>query len=228
MSVEPRRDAEAPADGYAFASDLPLDTVPHGTSIIVRGTPEAAPGTLAMQLLAPVSPTSGAALLVETDDTQSGVSTRWVDGTDIPLSRLAVVSCGSGRHDPPTALGASGRVSQPSDLTGIGIQYSKIARSLTDGPHGRLRVGLDTVSTLQLYCDDVQTVYRFLHTLTGRIRASGQLGVFVFNPEMHDPRVASILTQPFDAAVDVRVGESGHREVRVTGVSDEDPTWTPL
>jgi hypothetical protein len=228
VSVEPRRDAGPPADSYAFASDLPIDQVPHGTSLVVRGSAEAAPGELAMRLLAPVSRATGGALLVETDDTQRGVSTRWVDGTDIPLSRLAVVSCHSGQHDPPTGLGASGGVSQPSDLTGIGIQYSKIARSFTEGPRGRLRVGLDSISTLQLYCDDVQTVYRFLHTLTGRIRTNGQLGVFVFNPGMHDQRVASILTQPFDAAIDVRVSESGHREARVTGLPEQDSRWTPL
>jgi hypothetical protein len=228
VSVESGADAAPPGDRYVFASDLPVPPVAHGTSVVVRGDAAAGPGAVAMRLLEPVSRRQGGALLVETDDTQRGIATRWAASTDVPLSRLAVVSCEGGRRDPPADLGASGCVSQPSDLTGIGIQYAKIARSFTEGPRGRLRVGLDSVSTLQLYCDDVQTVYRFLHTFTGRIRTSGQLGVFVFNPEMHDERVASVVTQPFDAAVDVRLDGDGHRELRVTGVADHSPTWTPL
>lgn len=228
MSVEPRRDDEGPPDDYRFGPDLPVDRVPRGTSLVVRGSAAAAPGALAMRLLAPVTERDADALLVETDDTPRGVTTRWTEGTDVPLSRLAVVSCDGGRRDPPTGLGGTGRVSRPSDLTGIGVQYAKVARSFGGGPHSRLRVGLDSVSTLQLYCDDVQTVYRFLHALTGRIRASGRLGVFVFNPEMHDPRVTRVVSRPFDATVDVRVGDSGGREARFTDVSGQTSAWTPL
>lgn len=228
MSAGYGTDAGAAGDCYAFASDLPVPAVAHGTSVVVRGEPEAAPGKLAMQLLTPTSRERGGALLMETDDTQRGVATRWRDSTDVPLSRLAVVSCDGGPRSDPDELGASACVSQPSDLTGLGIQYAKLARSFTEGPRGRLRVGLNSVSTLQMFCDDVQTVYRFLHTFTGRIRTSGQLGVFVFNPEMHDPRVAGIVTQPFDVAVDVRVAEDGHREAKVTGVPDYDSTWMPV
>jgi hypothetical protein len=217
-----------PGDRYAFAPDLPVPPVAHGASVVVRGEPAAAPGKLAMRLLTPTSRERGGTLLIETDDTQRGVVARWSDSTDVPLSRLAVVSCDGGQHSDSDRLGASACVSQPSDLTGLGIQYAKVARSFTEGPRGRLRVGLDSVSTLQMFCDDVQTIYRFLHTFTGRIRTSGQLGVFVFNPEMHDPRVAGIVTQPFDVAVDVRVGENGQREAKVTGVPDHDSAWTPV
>lgn len=228
MSAESHRDDGTTTGDYRFGADLPVDRVSRGTSLVVRGSAAAAPGALAMRLLAPVTGRDPGALLVETDDTPRGVATRWTEGTDVPLSRLAVVSCDGGRHDSPTDLGGAGRVSRPGDLTGIGVQYAKVARSFGGGPHSRLRVGLDSVSTLQLYCDDVQTVYRFLNALTGRIRASGRLGVFVFNPEMHDPRVARVVSQPFDAAVDVRVGDSGGREARLTDVSGQTSAWTPL
>jgi hypothetical protein len=228
VSAEFEAGAAASNDQYAFDPALPLGPVAYGTSLVVRGPPEAAPGDLALRLLSPVSRNQGGALLIDTDDAQRRTVDRWTAVTDVPAARLAVVSCDGGRETDVETLGAGACVSQPSDLTGLGIQYSKLARSFTEGPRGRLRVGLDSVSTLLMYCDDVQTVYRFLHTFTGRIRSTDQLGVFVFTPEMHGDRVSSVVTQPFDAAIDVRLADNGERELRVSGLHDQPTTWTSL
>jgi hypothetical protein len=228
VSVEPDTDAASPPDSYRFAPDLPLEPVAQGTSIVVRGDPTAAPGELALRLLAPSSRNQGGTVLIDTDDVARRTVVRWKQATDAPISRLAVVGCDGGRDEPPEELGMASCVSQPNDLTGLGIQYSKLARSFTEGPRGRLRVGLDSVSTLLMYCDDVQTVYRFVHTFTGRLRSTGQLGVFVFNPGMHDDRVSSVVTQPFDGTVDVRLNDDGTRECRVSGLLDQPSGWIPL
>jgi hypothetical protein len=228
MSAEFGTDATTPDSRYEFDPALPLRPVAHGTSVVVRGDSAAAPGDLALRLLSPVPRNAGGTLLIDTDDTSRRTADRWTELTDAPASRLAVVSCDGGRTREPDGLGAGVCVSGPDDLTGLGIQYSKLARSFTEGSRGRLRVGLDSVSTLLMYADDVQTVYRFLHTFTGRLRSTGQLGVFVFNPEMHDQRVASVVTQPFDAAVDVRLADDGTREMRVSGPSDQPTEWTPV
>ena len=79
-----------------------------------------------------------------------------------------------------------------------------------------------------MFCNDVQSVYRFLHTFTGRIRSSGQLGVFVYSPSMHDDRVTSIVTQPFDAAIDLRLTDDGARQFRTSGLSGQDSAWLPI
>ena len=228
MSVDSGSEATSPRDRYEFTSDLPLQSVSTGTTLVVRGDPAAAPGELAMRLLSPVCRGQGGTLLVDTDDTVHGTATRWTDVTGCPISRLAVVACDGGTEAPADGLGAAACVSQPNDLTGLGIQYSKLARSFTEGPRGRLRVGLDSISTLLMYCEDVQTVYRFLHTFTGRIRSTSQLGVFAFNPAMHDERVSSVVAQPFDAAIDVRLTDDGEREMRVSGLPDQPTAWSSL
>jgi KaiC/GvpD/RAD55 family RecA-like ATPase len=227
VSVDSGTGATSP-DRYRFAPDLPLEPIAQGTSIVVRGDPTAAPGELALRLLAPSSRDRGGTVLIDTDDAPRRTVTRWTQATDVPVSRLAVVGCDGGRDEPPEGLGMASCVSQPSDLTGLGIQYSKLARAFTEGPRGRLRVGLDSVSTLLMYCDDVQTVYRFVHTFTGRLRSTGQLGVFVINPAMHDDRVSSVVTQPFDGTVDVRLNDDGTRECRVSGLLNQPSGWTTL
>ena len=228
MSVDSSAQAGGEDAYYQFTSGLPLRPVPAGTTLLVRGDPSGSLDELAMRLLSPVPHDQGGAVLVDTDDPTRRAAARWAETTDTPVSRLGVVSCHGGRGDPPTALGATTCVSRPNDLTGLGIQYSKLIHSFADGPRGRLRVGLDSVSTLLMYCDDVQTVYRFLHTFTGRIRSTGQLGVFVVNPEMHDDRVLNVVTQPFDGVVDVRPTDDGRRELRVSGLTDQPTSWTPF
>jgi hypothetical protein len=228
MSAEPGSDVGTDPTRYEFSSDLPLRPVAAGTTLVVRGPPEAAPDDLAMRLLAPVPRTQGGAVVVDTDDAPRRTAERWTTTTEAPASRLGVVGCDAGHDGGAETLGAVACVSQPSDLTGLGIQYSKLARSFSGGPRGRLRVGLDSVSTLVLFCDDVQPVYRFLHTLTGRIRSAGQLGVFVFSPSMHDDRVSNIITQPFDAAIDVQLTDDGVREMKMAGLPDQPSTWTPI
>ncbi|WP_380681385.1 DUF7504 family protein [Salinigranum sp. GCM10025319] len=211
---------------YEFTSGIPLRPMPSGTTLVVRGDPSGALDELAMRLLSPVPHDQGGTVLVDTDDPTRRTAARWAETTDTPVSRLGVVSCHGGRDDPPTSLGATTCVARPNDLTGLGIQYSKLVHSFVDSPRGRLRVGLDSVSTLLMYCDDVQTVYRFLHTFTGRIRSTGQLGVFVVNPEMHDDRVLNVVTQPFDGVVDVRRTDDGRGELRVSGLADQPESWT--
>ena len=228
MSAEPGADVGTGPNRYEFTPDLPLAPVATGTTLVVRGPPEAAPDELAMQLLTPTPQNKGGTVLVDTDDVPRRTAERWTAVTETPASRLGVVGCDDTHDAGAETLGAVACVSQPSDLTGLGIQYSKLARSFSGGPRGRLRVGLDSVSTLVLFCDDVQSVYRFLHTFTGRIRSAGQLGVFVFSPSMHDDRVSNIISQPFDAAVDVRLTDEGVREMRVTGLADQPSTWTPI
>lgn len=228
VSVEPGSDLNMGSTTYEFTSSVPLDPVECGTTIVVRGPPETNPSDAAMHLLTPVPQNQGGAVLVDTDNPSRVTAERWTERTGVSASRLGVVSCDGGLDGPAESLGATACVSQPSDLTGLGIQYSKLARSFSGGPRGRLRVGLDSISTLLMFCDDVQSVYRFLHTFTGRIRSTGQLGVFVYSPSMHDERVSNIVTQPFDVAVDLRLSDDGEREFRTSGLSDQPSEWLPL
>ena len=228
LSAEPGADAAIGDTHYEFVPDLSLDPVACGTNIVVRGPPEADPSDVGMRLLTPVPQNQGGAVLVDTDNSPRLTAERWAEVTGVSPARLGVVSCDGGLDGPEESLGATACVSQPNDLTGLGIQYSKLSRSFSGGPRGRLRVGLDSVSTLLMFCDDVQSVYRFLHTFTGRIRSSGQLGVFVYSPSMHDDRVSSIITQPFDAAIDVRLTDEGTREFRTSGLSEQPSPWLPI
>jgi KaiC/GvpD/RAD55 family RecA-like ATPase len=145
------------------------------------------------------------------------------DGSGATLSVVDCVtrSAGFGR---PAATPNHEYVSDPGDLTGIGIATSKLLRGVHE-TGACARVGLHSVSTLLMYAD-LRRVFRFLHVLTGRISTAGFVGVFALDDTV-DERERSILEQPFDARIELRETDAG-RELRCRGVDVGPRTWTPF
>lgn len=114
--------------------------------------------------------------------------------------------------------------SSPSDVTGIGIKVSDLIERFQEDPEvEHTRLYMDSISTLLMY-SELQTVFRFLHVLTGRVRSIGGLGLYTMDPDMHDERDYSTLVQLFDATVEIR--DEDVLEARVTGGLDAD--WTEI
>lgn len=111
--------------------------------------------------------------------------------------RIGVIDCtGEGGSDggvPVRDLGS------PGDLTGMSLEFAKLSEELANaGVDGRIRLALDTVSTLLMYAD-TRTVFRFLHVFTSRIRSAGMFGLFAMDPGMHDDQTTSTVRAVFDA-----------------------------
>lgn len=114
--------------------------------------------------------------------------------------------------------------SSPSDVTGIGIKVSDLIERFEEDPGvDGVRLYMDSISTLLMY-SELQTVFRFLHVLTGRVRSIGGVGLYTMDPDMHDERDYSTLVQLFDSTVEIR--DEDALEARVTGGVDAD--WTTV
>lgn len=174
-----------------------------GTSLLVTGT-RADTGELALDLLAGGDEPAVVITTNESADrTVAAFERRGALGPD----RLGIVDCTSGETDgddrdddiPVESLGS------PGDLTGISLEFAKIAREL-QADDGRLRVGLATISTVLMYAE-TETTFRFLHVFTSRIRSADWLGVFTLDPEMHEPRTSNTIRAVFDCEARVSGGE---------------------
>ncbi|MFB6354107.1 MAG: hypothetical protein ABEJ92_08490 [Halobacteriales archaeon] len=103
--------------------------------------------------------------------------------------------------DSPDGLGpAVASVSSPGDMTGIGIEYGNFVDDWDDARH-RLLVCFHTLTTFLQYAE-LRDVYRFIHALTGRVRAAGGMAHYHLDPEAHDERTVNTLLGLFDAAVE--------------------------
>lgn len=204
---------------------VPIEPVRPGTSLLVAGPALSGTANLALRMLGGGERHGDGTLFIAVDDSGEELLTAYENvGGTFDRQRMAVIECGSAVESDDENIRS---VRSPSDLTGIGIEYSSLYEGLFGEGIQRARTGLFSITTLLMYADEIQPVYRFLHTLTGRVRTADGLGVCVVDPTSVDDRTLSSITQTFDGRIDLRDTDSGV-ELRVRGFPDQSSDWRPL
>ncbi|WP_049986698.1 DUF7504 family protein [Halobellus rufus] len=106
-------------------------------------------------------------------------------------------------------------VASPSNLTGVGVKSTPYLSEWDDAT-----VTVESLTVLLQYAD-TQSVYRFLHVLTTRLRAADATGYFYLDPSVVDDRTVELLKTLFDAVVECDVagdGESVEWTARIRAV----------
>jgi hypothetical protein len=198
-----------------------------GTNVLVAGPVMTGKRDLLLSLVGAGDATDRGNVLVTTRqdaETMAGAFRRLAG--PVPDDRLSIVDCvsrangfGRTREQPSRRY-----VTDPGDLTGIGIALTEYLRGFDDDDVPA-RVGLHSLSTTLMYAD-LRRVFQFVHVLTGRIATSEFVGVFAIDSTVPDSHDLEILKQPFDALVEVRDTETGGREVRVRGAEFGPRQWT--
>ncbi|MDS0283616.1 DUF7504 family protein [Haloarcula onubensis] len=206
---------------YEFPG-LPVESVDAGTNLLLTGPALGGTRELLLRLLLGED-----GVLVITADTSARNVLEAFEGVGgrLDRERVRVVSCTQERADDLGEFVAS--VGSPGDLTGIGIEYSSQYEQVYARGYDTVRTGIYTLTPLLVYSEDVRPVFRFINTVTSRIRTADGLGVCAIDPSAHDERVVNSIAQPFDARVDVRERE-GALELRVTGMPDQPGEWTAV
>ena len=143
----------------------------------------------------------------------------------LPLARVGIVDCVT-----KTLGGASVEnenikiASSPVDLTGIGVKISQFFEEYFMKKNIRkTQLHINSLSTILMY-SNIQTVFRFLHVFTGRIKAAGSLGIYVLESGMHDEQSISTLKQLFDGLIEIK-SENDKNFIRAVGLSPKPTPW---
>jgi hypothetical protein len=91
-------------------------------------------------------------------------------------------------------------LSNPGDLTGLGIKISEVLQQWHG--NGNRTVACFHSLTALLQYSDVQTVYKFLHVLTGRFTTADVTAHFHLDPDAHDSQTINTLKTLFDAVAE--------------------------
>lgn len=137
--------------------------------------------------------------------------------------RLRLVTCDGKAQEGGEVVRHCLGVSSPQDLTGIGMRVSDSLHRIEGD--GGVRVGFHSLSTLLMY-SEFKTVFRFLHTLSGRVKHGDGIGFFSIDAATHEDRAVASLMQLADGRIELREGDDG-AEVRVRdarGTTD----WAPF
>lgn len=205
---------------YEFVDPLPIRPVASGTNILVTGPALGGLRELVMHLLACEG--SEGMLLLTTDSAGPEAIDKYQSGCPYDPARMAVVDATQdGVEDERRNVHAVG---DPGDLTGMGIVFSSLYEQLYDAGITQVRTGLYTLSTLVMYAEEMQPVYRFLHTLTGRVQQADGLCVSAIDPEAQDDQMFRSITQAFDGEVQLRERDGAH-QLRVRGLDDQPDGW---
>jgi len=219
-------------DDYRFGDGVPLAPIQQGSTVLVAGAALSPAEDLARWMVTEGTDEGEGALFISTNDTfASLVEACHRSHPSLDTSRVGVIDC-SGQDLDQSRFDVEVRyISTQSDLTGIGMKFSALYESLyADAMEGRVRVGLISLSSLLMYVD-LRTLFRFAQTVAARIESAGGLGVFAIDPEGHDTRTMSTLSQIVDGRISVREpgdAESADGELRVDGLPEQPSEWQPF
>jgi len=197
-----------------------------GTNIMMIGPPmsgkEDITNIIAYQGLADAN----GAIIVSTREPGNNVI-EWFERNNlvVPMDRIGIVDCvtrtlGFGASDTECIKMAS----SPVDLTGIGVKISQFCERFWMEMHlPETRLCINSLSTILMY-SNLQTVFRFLHVFTGRIKAANALGIYVIEEGMHDDRTIVTLKQLFDGVIEIRENEGGY-QIRAIGLTPKPTQW---
>jgi KaiC/GvpD/RAD55 family RecA-like ATPase len=144
---------------------------------------------------------------------------------ELPMSRIGIIDCssksvGMGAFETENIKFAS----SPLDLTGIGVRISQFFENfLMKNKNQKIQLHINSLSTILMY-SNIQTVFRFMHVFTGRIKAAGALGIFVVESGMHDDPTIATLKQLFDGIIEI-TEENDKKYMRTVGLSSKPTPW---
>lgn len=211
---------------FGFPRELSIGGVPAGTNVLVAGPRAKGGRDVALALTVPEEGSEETALLVSADEPGEELFQRYEEiEVDVDPARVGVVDC-SAETSSNRFLGRHGEIDGPGDLGKISAEISTLYETLVErGPAG-VRMGLFSVSSLLEHAEH-REVTRFVHTFTGRVLATEDLGVVYVDTSRSDDDVVDGFSHFCDVRVDVRVSE-GTPMVRVTDTDGLRQDWQPL
>ena len=197
-----------------------------GSNIMLIGPPMSGKETIVNNIVYKGLKVGDAAVIVTTREPGENV-VDWFDynNMEIPLDHLGIVDCVTKTLGVPTSDTATiRRASSPVDLTGIGVKISQFLEEFWMKKNIRKTwLCINSLSTILMY-SNIQTVFRFLHVFTGRVKAAGAIGIYVVEDGMHDNQAVATLKQLFDGVIEIRQENDNHF-IRTTGMSQKPSPW---
>jgi len=99
-------------------------------------------------------------------------------------------------------------VPSPADITVLNVKITQAMEKYLENDRKRkLRIGINSISTFLMY-NNPQVVYRFMHSLTERVRLARAIGIYILEQGMHSAEIENMFKQLCNTVIEVRRGES--------------------
>lgn len=203
-----------------------LGSIREGTNLMMIGPPMSRKDDLLDVIIFNSQNPDASAIFVSTREPGERVL-GWFEenGLDMSKANIGIVDCvtktlGLGAADTVNIK----RASSPVDLTGIGVKISQFFEEmLVKKKKEKIHLCINSLSTILMY-SNIQTVFRFLHVFTGRVKAANGFGLYVVEDEMHDAQTIATLKQLFDGMIEIKALGDAYA-IRVVGLTSKPTPW---
>lgn len=214
--------------GIEGLDDL-IGEVQPGTNILLVGAPMSGKSFFLRQLFYDGLENKEAGIYISTKETWAKLC-EWFDacgkGLEPFREKYGVVDCVSRslkievKEPPKNVICAA----SPIDMTGISVALNKFLEEfLRDKQIKKVMVVVESLSNLLMY-SNLQTVYRFLHVFTAKVRAADALGVYSVEEGMHSPQTIATLKQLVQGMIELKDADN-KRLLRVVGLTPAPSKW---
>jgi len=203
-----------------------FEAIKNSSNIMLIGPPMNEKETIMNDIVYQELKAGGSVVIVNTRETGENVID-WFNYNhpDITLESLSIVDCVTKTMGLPTIdIANIKRASSPADLTDIGVKISQFLEYFRiKNNTQKTTLCINSLSTILMY-SNIQTVFRFLHVFTNRVKAAGARGIYVVEEGMHDEQAITTLKQLCDGMIEVK-SENNVNLIRMVGIFPKPTPW---
>lgn len=206
--------------------DAEIGGIKKGSNIMLIGPPMSGKEVILHNIMYHGALNDNAVISVTTRESANNIIDWFKEnGLALPMSRIGIVDCVTKTLGGTVVENESIKItSSPVDLTGIGVKISQFFEEFFMKKNiKKNQLHINSLSTILMY-SNIQTVFRFLHVFTGRIKATGALGIYVIESGMHDEQSIATLKQLLDGMIEVKT-ENDINYIRIVGLSPKPTRW---
>lgn len=207
--------------------DDALGGIRKGSNIMLIGPPMSGKEAILYNIMYHGAAKSGNAVITVTTRESGTHIMEWFQENKLtlPLARIGIVDCVTKTLGVAAVESENIKIaSSPVDLTGIGVKISQFFEEFYMKKNTRkIQLHINSLSTILMY-SNIQTVFRFLHVFTGRIKAAGALGIYAIESGMHEEQAIITLKQLFDGIIEIK-SENDRNFIRVAGITPKPTQW---
>jgi archaellum biogenesis ATPase FlaH len=143
------------------------------------------------------------------------------NGLTLPLSRIGIVDCVTKMNGGNVLENENIKTANsPADLTGIGVRISQFFEEFYLKKNIlQIQLHVDSLSTILMY-SNIETIFKFFHVFTCRIKDNGGMGIYLMETGMHGEQTMTILKHLFDGIIEVK-SENDRNLIKVVGFSSK-------
>jgi KaiC/GvpD/RAD55 family RecA-like ATPase len=207
--------------------DNAIEGIRKGSNILMIGPPMSQKEIILYNIMYHGAAVNENAVVIVTTHESGAQILDWLkeNKSVFPLSGIGIIDCitktigGDAVENENIKMAGS-----PLDLTGIGVRISQFFEDfLYKKDFKRIQLHINSLSTLLMY-SNINTVFRFIHVFTGRIKAAGTLGIFLMDSGMHDQQAIATLKPLFDGVIEIKT-EKDVNYIRIFGLSAKPTPW---